>query len=96
MIDTFNKTDKSQASKNSPYLQQKNGTLNPIDKSRYNQKTNLSNKSNIIEKPTEIDIFEENKYPYDFSGQGDYLEDIIKIRWSLLLTRLTKMRLLTQ
>ena len=54
-----------------------------MDKPRYTQRSNLSNRSTRIEKPTEIDILKENKDISDLSGQGDYLAgitpDIIRI-----------------
>ena len=63
--------------KNSPYFQKnKPDTLKSMDKSRSTQRNNLYNRSTRIEKPTEIDIFEENKDLYDFSWQGDDLVGI--------------------
>ena len=47
-----------------------------MDKSRSTQRTNLSNRSTRIEKPTEINIFKENKDISGLSGQGDDLAGI--------------------
>ena len=52
-IDTVNKTEKSKTPKKIvPTPLKKPNTLNSIDKSRSTQRTNLSNISNIIKKPT--------------------------------------------
>ena len=51
--DTVNRTEKSQTpQKTFPASPKKPDTLNSIDKSRFTPRTNLSNKSTIIEKPT--------------------------------------------
>ena len=47
------------------------GTINSIDKSRYSQRTNLSNKSTRIEKTSEIDIHRDNLSVSVFYGQGE-------------------------
>ena len=69
IIDVVNKTEKSQTSK-------KNDTINSIYKYSSTHRSSLSNRSTRIEKPTEIDIFEENKNISDFYGQGDDLPGI--------------------
>ena len=46
-------------------------TVNTVDKSRSITGTNLSNKINRIEKPTEIDIVKDNRDLYDLSLHGD-------------------------
>ena len=66
--DTFDKIEKSQTSKKPslPPRKNKSDTLNSIDKSRYTPRTNLSNKSTRIKKPTQIEILKDNKYVSDF------------------------------
>ena len=77
-IDTVNKTEKSQTSKETvPTSKEiKPDTLKSVDESRYNQRSNLYNRSTRIEKPTEINIFKENKDISGLSGQGDDLAGI--------------------
>ena len=74
-IDTVNKTDKSQTSKEIVNTSKKNrtDTLNSIYKSRSTPRTNLSNIITRIEKPSEIDIHRHNLSVSVFSGQGESL-----------------------
>ena len=68
-IDTVKIIDKSRST-------QITDTFNTIDKSRFIPVTNLSNRSTIIEKPTEIDIVKYNKDISGFFRQEDYLVGI--------------------
>ena len=75
-IDTVNKTEKTQIPKIQSLPQKKHDTLTSIYNSMYAKRINLSNISIRIEKPTEIDIFKENKDISNLYVQGDDLAGI--------------------
>ena len=74
--DTVKTIDKSRSAK-------RTNIVNTLYKSRSIPGNNLSNRSAIIENPTEIYIVRDNKYFSDFSLQGDDLAvitpDILRI-----------------
>ena len=67
--DKFKPIDKSRST-------QITDTVNTVDKSRSSPGTNLSNISTRIEKPTEIDIFKDNRNLSGFSLPGYDLSDV--------------------
>ena len=75
--DVVDKSEKSQTSKEKvPTSPKTTDTLNAINKSRYTPRTNLSNKSTRIEKPTEIDIHKDNEKISLLYGKLYYLASV--------------------
>ena len=72
------KTEKSKTSKGTVYTSKnnKNDTVNTVDKSGSTPGTNLSNKSFHIEKPSEINIERDNKDDSDLYRQVESLSSV--------------------
>ena len=91
-IGTVDKAEKSQTSKETVHTskQNKTDTRKSIDKSWSTPRTNLSNKSTRIEKPSEIDIHGYNENVSLFSEQVDDLANVTPD--SICITRKNKER----